>query len=147
VRLSVKAEIAQRKAEGNFFKKDPTKTMMGNALDLVEWLAAEGTKQVSANLPADADFHTGHLEGMTYRRVQMVTGKKVQSRFGKSHVFGASRGTRPLRGSLSSEDEHGRNPYLQLSVIERDKGIVRRAYNRMRAYERSVRKDMTEGLN
>lgn len=146
MRLSIKAEITQRKEQGNFFRKDPTKTMMGNALDLVEWLAGEGTKAVSANLPRDADFSPGNLEGMSYRRDQLLTGRKVQSRFAKSHVRGAQRGTNPLRGSLTSETD-GMTPYVQMAKIEKTSKVVRKAYNRMRAYERSVRKDLTEGLN
>ena len=48
MRISVKSEIEARKAEGNFFRKDVTKTIMGNALDMVEWLVEEGAKQMRA---------------------------------------------------------------------------------------------------
>ena len=144
-RISVKAEIESRKASGNFFRKNVSKTVMQNTLDMVEWLSGEGTKAVRQWLPADAEFNPGQLEGMSYRRVQLLTGRSVQSRFGKSHVFGARRGF-PLRGALTKETD-GMNPYVQMAVLERQHGMVRRAYNRMRAYERSIRKDMTEGLN
>lgn len=145
MRISIKAEIASRRASGNFFTKDPTKTMMGNALDAIEWLAAEGTKAIAGGIPSDANFDRGNLEGMSYKRDQMLTGRQVQSRFGKSHVRGAQRGTRPLRGTLTSEVD-GMTPYVQMAVIERDKKMVKRAYSRMKAYERSIRADITKGL-
>lgn len=150
MRLSVKAEIEQRKATGNFFRLDPTKTMMGNALDLVEWLSEEGAKQLRAGVPVDEGFTRGNIEGFTYKRVQMVTGRDVQSRFGKTRLkAGLSR-----RGSADWPAE--RRPYVTMSVLESGKygshprrahRMVRKVFNRMRAYERNVRADMTKGLN
>lgn len=149
MRVSVKAEIAQRKAEGNFFRKDPVKTMMGNALDAVEWLANEGAKAMRAGLPAG--FTRDNIEVMTYRRDQMVTGRSVQSRFAKSRL-------RPglTRDPASAEWPAARRPYVTARVYESGVwgGRVRRtahkpfskAYRRMKAYERTIRRDLTEGL-
>lgn len=150
MRLSVKAEIAQRKAEGNFFRKDPTKTMMGNALDAVEWLAEEGAKQLRAKVPVDKGFTRDNIEGFTYKRTQLLTGRDVQSRFGKTRLKpGLSR-------AGSAEWPAERRPYITMSVLEtgaygahprRANRMVRNVYRRMKAYERTIRRDITEGLN
>jgi len=145
VRVSVKAEIASRKAEGNFFRKDVSKTVMGNVLDMVEWLSEEGGKQLRAVVPVDAGFTRDNIEGMTYRRTQMVTGRDVQSLFGKVRLRKGL--TRPVSAGTAAEWKSARRPYVTMSVIEKRTHIVRKVYRRLKAYERSIRRDLTEGLN
>lgn len=153
MRLTIKAEIEQRKATGNFFVKDPAKTMLGNALDAVEWLADEGAKQVRANVPVDTGFTRDNIEGFTYKRTQLLTGRNVQSRFGKTRLkAGLSRSPgSPTNRKYSAE----RRPYITMSVLEsghygshprRATRMVRNAFRRMKAYERSIRRDLTKGL-
>ena len=151
--LSIKAEIEQRKAQGNFFRKDVTKTMMQNALDAVEWLADEGAKMMRANVPVGSGFTRDNIEGFTYKRVQMVTGRDVQSRFGKTRLLpGLSRSPgSPTNKKYSAQ----RRPYITMSVLEtghygahprQANWHVRKTFRRMKAYERSIRRDITEGL-
>ena len=151
MRISIKSEIETRKAEGNFFRKDVTKTIMGNTLDMVEWLVEEGAKQMRAAVPVGTGFTRDNIEGFTYKRVQMVTGRSVQSRFGKVRLKQGLSRSPATTGKYSAE----RRPYITMNVLEtgrygahprRANRHVRRTYNRLRQYERSIRRDLTEGL-
>ena len=145
MRVSIKAEIASRKAEGNFFRKDVSKTVMGNVLDMVEWLADEGGKQLRAVVPVDTGFTRDHIEGMTYKRTQLVTGRSVQSRYGKVRLKQGL--TRPSNAKDQKKWGPERRPYVAMSMIEKRTHVVRKVYRRLKAYERSIRRDLTEGLN
>lgn len=147
MRVSIKAEIASRKAEGNFFRKDVSKTVMGNVLDMVEWLSDEGGKQLRAVVPVDEGFTRANIEGMTYKRTQMLTGASVQSRYGKVRLKpGLTRSVSPGTKDLKKWGP-ARRPYVTMSMIEKRTHVVRKVYRRLKAYERSIRRDLTEGLN
>jgi len=147
--LSVKADIAQRKASGNFFRKNVSKTVMGNTLDMVEWLVGEGEKLYRAGLPADTGFTRSNIHGFAYQTTRLVTGAKVQSRFGKVHL--GQRGetvSRPVTaGTNMKKWGPQRRPYVTLQVLEKRHRARRKAFNRLRAYERNIRRDLAEGLH
>ena len=157
--LSVKADIAQRKASGNFFRKNVSKTVMGNTLDMVEWLVGEGEKLYRAGLPVDKDFTRGHIHGFAYQTTRLVTGARVQSRFGKVHL--GRRGetvSRPVSPGTKDLKKYGpeRRPYVTLWTLETGRHGAsnrkawrarRKAFNRLRQYERTIRRDLAEGLH
>jgi len=145
VRTSIKAEIEARKAEGNFFRKDVTKTVMGNVLDMVEWLADEGATQLRPLVPVDEGFTRRNVEGVTYKRTRLFTGAAVQSRYGKVRLRPGL--TRPVSAGTAERWGPARRPYVTMSVIEKRLHIVRKVYRRLKAYERNIRRDLTEGLN
>ena len=156
--LSVKADIEQRKASGNFFTKNVSKTIMGNTLDMVEWLSGEGEKLYRAGLPSDKGFTRENIHGFAYQRTQLITGAKVQSRFGKVHLGKRGETVRRPVSPGTNLEKYGpeRRPYITLWTLEtgRHGGSMRKAYwarrkafNRLRAYERNIRRDLAKGLN
>ena len=141
MKVSVAAEIESRKAEGNFFRKDPSKTIMGNVLDMVEWLVDEGAKIERGNTPVDKGFTRANIEGFTDKRRQMITGAMVQSKYGKVRLR-----PRLTRTPASAAWPAARRPYVTMAVLNRTVKTVRRTWARLRIYERTIRRDLTKGL-
>ena len=144
MRLSIRAEIEQRKAEGNFFRKDVSKTVMGNVLDMVEWLVDEGESRLQPLIPRDTGFTRGNIEGMTYKRAQLVTGRPVQSLYGKVRLRPGL--SRPVSAGTAAKWGPERRPYVTMNVIEKRTKAVAKTARRLKAYERNIRRDLTEGL-
>ena len=91
-----------------------------------------------------AGFTRDNIEGFTYKRTQLVTGRSVQSLYGKVRLKPGL--TRPVSAGTADKWGPGRRPYVTMSVIERRTKVVRKTYNRLKAFERNIRRDLTEGL-
>jgi len=148
VRPSIKVEIASRKAEGNFFRRDVSKTVYENMLDAVEWAVEEGVKDLRPRYPDG--FTRANVEGFTYKRTRLITGAPVQSRFGKVRLKpGLS------RSPAGPKYPAPRRPYIVQWVWETGRygehrrtahWAVKKTAAKMRAFIRNIHADLTKGV-